>query len=404
RTWSCTWSTARTRIRRSRSGRYPVPAALAWLYRGAGVRCAPHLAGVGEDAAAIAGRYLRLAVPVGLAVPAVRGLARRLAALFRDPGVVTDLMPVPAEPGGGPAVAADTAYYPMDRMPDDIREAIEEGHRPHDDNLAVLREYRPDVRRHLIPADDGHVEVFTAGTGPTVVLMHPFNIGAGFFGPQMRDLADRYQVVVVHYPGVGATRASGDLSVRGLADRMHRTLRRLDVTWPLHVGGASFGGLMAMAFTLDHPDDVASLTLIGSSYKVGNRSGEMNRLSVVAGEDFDTLMRHADPAEIEGTRQRLEDLLLRCESMDPQTGLRYLDEFTADPGLVPRLGEIRTPTLIVHGRHDTVVPVRTGHLLHGLIDTARYEEFADAGHFPSLTASRRFNDLLAHFLDQAGRP
>ncbi|WP_435819302.1 alpha/beta fold hydrolase [Micromonospora tulbaghiae] len=220
----------------------------------------------------------------------------------------------------------------------------------------------------------------------------------------MRDLADRYQVVVVHYPGVGATRASGDLSVRGLADRMHRTLRRLDVTWPLHVGGASFGGLMAMAFTLDHPDDVASLTLIGSSYKVGNRSGEMNRLSVVAGEDFDTLMRHADPAEIEGTRQRLEDLLLRCESMDPQTGLRYLDEFTADPGLVPRLGEIRTPTLIVHGRHDTVVPVRTGHLLHGLIDTARYEEFADAGHFPSLTASRRFNDLLAHFLDQAGRP
>ncbi|SCE73393.1 SDR family NAD(P)-dependent oxidoreductase [Micromonospora tulbaghiae] len=384
--------------------RHPVPAALAWLYRGAGVRCAPHLAGVGEDAAAIAGRYLRLAVPVGLPVPAVRGLARRLAALFRDPGVVTDLMPVPAEPGGGPAVAADTAYYPMDRMPDDIREAIEEGHRPHDDNLAVLREYRPDVRRRLIPADDGDVEVFTAGTGPTVVLMHPFNIGAGFFGPQMRDLADRYQVVVVHYPGVGATRASGDLSVRGLADRMHRTLRRLDVTWPLHVGGASFGGLMAMAFTLDHPDDVASLTLIGSSYKVGNRSGEMNRLSVVAGEDFDTLMRHADPAEIEGTRQRLEDLLLRCESMDPQTGLRYLDEFTADPGLVPRLGEIRTPTLIVHGRHDTVVPVRTGHLLHGLIDTARYEEFADAGHFPSLTASRRFNDLLAHFLDQAGRP
>lgn len=61
----------------------------------------------------------------------------------------------------------------------------------------------------------------------------------------------------------------------------------------------------------------------------------------------------------------------------------------------------------MHGRHDTVVPLKTGHLLHGTLPDVRFHEFEDAGHFPSLTAAGRFNQVLADFLagiDAAGRP
>ncbi|MYV54538.1 alpha/beta fold hydrolase, partial [Streptomyces sp. SID3212] len=289
----------------------------------------------------------------------------------------------------------------------DVRAAMDEGHRPLNENLAVLREHQPDVRRHLVPLSEGDVEVFTAGEGTPLVLLHPFNIGAGFFGPQFAGLADRHRVICVHHSGVGSTTAAADLSVEGLAELLRRTLDALDVREPVHLAGASFGALPALSFALRHPREAASLTLIGGSYKVGNRQGEMNRLALVAREDFDRLLTRPGTEPVAAHRQRYEDMLLRCESLNAQIGLRYLDEFDASPNLLPRLAGLPVPSLITHGRHDTVVPLKTAHLLHGTLPDVRYHEFEEAGHFPSLTAAPRFNELLAGFLadvDAAGRP
>jgi pimeloyl-ACP methyl ester carboxylesterase len=286
-------------------------------------------------------------------------------------------------------------YHPAGRIPGDVRAAMDEGHRPADDNAAVLREHQPRVRRELLRLDDGEVEIFTAGDGPVLLLMPPFNIGAGFYAPQFAGLADRLRLVAVHHAGVGATTAAGDLSIDGIVELMVRTLDAIGVPQPVHLAGASFGGLPAAAFALRHPDRAASLTLISSSYKVGNRAGEMNRLSLVAREDFERMTAAGTARADEAAAW--EGLLLRCESMDAQIGLRYLDEFAANPDLLGRLADLTVPTLLVHGRLDSVVPLKTAHLLHGTIPDARYEELPDAGHFPSLTHAARVNALLSEF-------
>lgn len=97
-------------------------------------------------------------------------------------------------------------------------------------------------------------------------------------------------------------------------------------------------------------------------------------------------------------REQLTQPLLRCESMDPLTGLRYLDLFVKEPELAPRLGEIRVPTLILQGRHDSVVGVKTGHFLHGAIPDSRYVELAESGHFVCFTDPDAVNHALAAFL------
>ncbi|MDU0291033.1 alpha/beta fold hydrolase, partial [Saccharothrix longispora] len=361
---------------------HPVASALAWVFRATGVRAAPHLDG---------DSLLRLAVPVGTTTAQAAEAGARLAALARS-GTTPPALVRAADAGG--TGAADAAYYPADRLPDDVREAMDEGHRPLDENFAVLTGYRPDVRRVLVRVGSGEVEAFTAGSGETLLLMHPFNIGAGFFGPQFAALADRYRVLAVHHSGVGATTEATDISVNGLADLFARTLDALGVAGPVHVAGASFGGIVAMAFALRHRARTASLTLIGSSYRVGNRAGEMNRLSLVADEDFRRLERNGVTVD----RAGLQRMLLRCESMSTHTGLRYLDEFATDPGLLPHLPELDVPVLQVHGALDTVIPLKTGHLLHGTLPDVRFHEFPDAGHFPSLTAADRFNALLDGFL------
>jgi pimeloyl-ACP methyl ester carboxylesterase len=84
--------------------------------------------------------------------------------------------------------------------------------------------------------------------------------------------------------------------------------------------------------------------------------------------------------------------------MDPRIGLRYLDVFAGRPDLLGSLPEIAVPTLIVQGAHDTVIPRKTAHLLHGAIPDARYAEIADAGHFPGLTSPDAVNSVIAEFL------
>ncbi|MEU3838576.1 SDR family NAD(P)-dependent oxidoreductase [Streptomyces sp. NPDC028635] len=382
------------RVSALRGHEHPVPAFLAWLYLHTGIRAAAHLDG-GSGTSAL----VRLALPVGLGRQEADEITARLTSLFAAPGAIPELL---RAPGDGPAALA--SYHPVDQVPDDIREAMAEGHTAENDNWAVLREHHPQVERLVLRMPQGEgggdVEVFTTGEGPVLLMMLPFNIGAGLFGPQFAALGDRYRVIVVHHPGVGATTACEDLTYEGIADLNLRVLRRLGVDGPVHVAGASFGGITAQTFALRHPQSTTSLTLIGSSYKLGNRAGEVNRLALVAGEDFDRVQAHSGSQRLDRERDGYERLLLRCESMDPQTGLRYLDVFAAAPDLLGRLGDIAVPTLIVQGRHDTVIPQKTAHLLHGAIPDARYHEVADAGHFPSLSSAEEFNTVLSAFLEE----
>ncbi len=381
---------------------HPVPSVLAWLFAHTGVRGGPHL---GDDG------LIRLAVPVGWPRKGITDLAGRLSRHFLSPPPLTALVPA----GDGEDAGSDPAravYRPVGggtrspaapAVPRDILEELEEGYAPADENAKLLAEAVPEVERHVVRLPDGDVEVFAAGDGPVVLLMHPFNMGAGVFAEQFRALSGRYRTVVVHHPGVGASTAPTDLSLASITDSRTEVLDRLGTTGPVHVVGASFGGLLAQAFALRHPERTASLTLICGSFRYANREGGVNRLERVVAEDLDRIVSGSGSPRIARDRDRLTELLLRSESMDARTGLRYLDLFAGEPDLRERLPEISVPTLLVQGRHDSVIPLKTAHLMHGLIPDATYEEIPDAGHFPCVTHPDEVNRLLAAFLDRTGR-
>jgi pimeloyl-ACP methyl ester carboxylesterase len=57
-----------------------------------------------------------------------------------------------------------------------------------------------------------------------------------------------------------------------------------------------------------------------------------------------------------------------------------------------------TPTLIVWGERDPIIPVEHGLEAHVLLDNSRLEIFEGAGHFPQLDDPLRFAELLAEFV------
>jgi pimeloyl-ACP methyl ester carboxylesterase len=258
----------------------------------------------------------------------------------------------------------------------------------------------PEVGHLILDVPDGEVEVFQAGTGSAVLLMPPFNIGAGLFVHQIRALSADHRVIVVHRPGVGRTDVRGSLGLERIADLHLDVLERLGVAGRVHVVGASFGGLQAQAFALRHPGRTASLTLIASSFRFANRAGGLERLEQVIADDLNAAIIGSGSARLAAGRDRITATLLRSQSMDSRTGMRYLDEYRSAPDLRERLEDIVTPTLIVHGRYDTVVAAQTVQVLRAAIAASRYAEIVDAGHFPGLTSPDAVNAVLAEFFGE----
>ncbi|GAB2890598.1 hypothetical protein GCM10027093_27060 [Paraburkholderia jirisanensis] len=368
----------------------PVASALAALYELAGVRAAPHLhAGLAE-----ASQCIRLAVPVGLGDAALDELRTALLAAREQGATPAELLRVP-----GDSASAGSSYVLRDSVPDEVVEALQSGIKapPQGRNAELVRRWQPAVKRHLVPFEGAQIEVFESGTGEPVVLLHPFNIGAGFFAPQLKELAARRRVVVVHAPGVDGTTYAADLSFAGLSRLVLAAARGVGVDSRFVVAGASFGGLTALAVAHAHPEWVSGLVLLGSSYKVGNRRGEVNRLDVVAREDFDALERAGVTLDV--PRAQYESLLAECESMDPRIGLRYLDVFATKPSLLEAARELKVPALLIHGEHDTVIATAIAREIDAVLPQSRYEQLDDAGHFPSLTSHRRVNALIDAFVD-----
>lgn len=66
--------------------------------------------------------------------------------------------------------------------------------------------------------------------------------------------------------------------------------------------------------------------------------------------------------------------------------------------LLPDLGQLRMPTLVMWGANDVVVPVSHAHAAMAILPDADLRVFADCGHMPHIESSQSFVDALKGFL------
>ncbi|SLN15332.1 alpha/beta fold hydrolase [Pseudooctadecabacter jejudonensis] len=140
---------------------------------------------------------------------------------------------------------------------------------------AAETEFPPEGQ--FINVDGRQVHAVVAGRGPDVILIH----GAGgntreFTFSFMDRLTDRYRVTVFDRPGMGYTdRASADYegaftaaaeSPAEQAAMLHAASRQLGIERAIVVGH-SYGGAVALAWALNHPEQTAGVVnLAGVSH------------------------------------------------------------------------------------------------------------------------------------------
>ena len=186
----------------------------------------------------------------------------------------------------------------------------------------------------------------------------------------------------------------------------------------VHLLGTSWGGMLALEHVLEHPEGVAGLVLSSTLCEAEQWTREVARLRDALPAEQRALLVANDPAvpgyeaaEAEFDRRHFHRLeprhpaLLRglaAKSRRAYEAMWGPNEWTVSGTLAgwsvcDRLGEIRTPTLVISGRHDLCTPPIAARLVEG-IEGAEYELFEDSSHTPVLEESDRYLEVVGGFL------
>ncbi len=223
-----------------------------------------------------------------------------------------------------------------------------------------------------------------AGEGPPLLLIMGMSGTKHHWGESLLEQLGRdFDTIVYDHRDAGdSTRTGQPFTIADLAEDAAGLLGALEID-SAHVMGISMGGMIAQELVLAKPDRVRSLTL-GCTYCGGSGSaltseGVMKKLAeAMTSGDRERAIRAAWEVNVSPSFAAEEDAWARFRA----TGMRYglpveviMRQMQAIAGhdTSARLPDIRTPTLVVHGTLDELLPVQNGHMIAGLIPDARLE-------------------------------
>jgi pimeloyl-ACP methyl ester carboxylesterase len=110
--------------------------------------------------------------------------------------------------------------------------------------------------------DGVKLHYYTAGHGPTVILLHGYAETSLMWKPIMPVLAERFTVVAPDLPGIGESAIPADgLDMKTAAIRMHALARSLGVE-KARVVGHDIGLMVAYAYAAQFPTEVEKLAVM----------------------------------------------------------------------------------------------------------------------------------------------
>ena len=257
----------------------------------------------------------------------------------------------------------------------------------------------------------------TGGTGPVVVLIMGLGMQLVAWPLQLVDalVAAGYRVIRHDNRDIGLSQKFDDKGVPNLLWesiklKLGVTLRppyslndmALDTVGVIdtlgiaqaHIVGASMGGMIAQRVALAAPQRVLSLTSIMSTS--GAKGLPTPKPAIIRalmaspkGREREAIMKHyvellrvigspAYPMEESQVRERIMAGLNR--SYAPMGTLRQMVAIAADTGRAKELATITTPTLVLHGKADPLVPFACGQDTAQRIPGARLFAIDGMGH------------------------
>ncbi|HQR36954.1 MAG TPA: alpha/beta fold hydrolase [Blastocatellia bacterium] len=272
-------------------------------------------------------------------------------------------------------------------------------------------------RDFYVTVGDVRVRYWIAGeSGPPVVLLHGFGETVETWVCNVATLASSYRVHAVDLVGCGLSdKPAIHHSLANFAAFVADFMTAVDVE-DARIIGHSMGAAVALKFAMSYPDRVKALVLV-SSAGLGRDLALSSRIATVpfVGELVTRPSRGMVRYFLEravSDRTLISDEIVtaaiaRASSPEARrSALEILRALVTVRGVredvvrsvVDNLDRIATPTLVVWGRQDRLLPVAHAAIAARGIPNASVRIFEDCGHAPHIECCNEFNELVLDFL------
>lgn len=233
--------------------------------------------------------------------------------------------------------------------------------------------------------------------GMPLVLLHGSNASLHTWEPWVKQLADQFRVISVDLPAHGLTGPvpGDDYSQAGMANFVDEFTRRLKVE-RFALAGNSMGGGIAARFAIEHPERLTHLILVdaaGLPTKTPQDPGLGFRIARTP--VLQNLLLYVSPRRLfeDGLKKAIvDDAIVTSEMVDRywelnrRAGTRAatLKRFQtpSDDYIEQNVAKIATPTLILWGELDTLVPRDVGDAYNNAIKGSKLIVYKNVGHIP----------------------
>lgn len=240
----------------------------------------------------------------------------------------------------------------------------------------------------FVEADGFRIRYMAAGQGTPLIHLH----GAGGMRlTRAHDLlSQHYRVIAFEMPGFGLSpENTRTTTLTELAATMATAVRNLGID-RFNLLGTSFGGKVALSLAVQHPERVLGLVLeapaairpAGSTPLSGSPE-EMARRLYAHPERLGTL-----PMPDAATQAKMRALVSRLRGPD------------RDAELETQMRDLATPTLVLFGTLDSLIPPEMGRCYKELVPNCHLVFVYDAGHAISTERPEAFAEVTIDFLER----
>jgi len=253
-------------------------------------------------------------------------------------------------------------------------------------------------------SSDAQLFYEVAGSGPDVVLLHPFPLNHNFWKPVAEHLSERYRLIMPDLRAHGESElGDGPATMQKLAADLAALCREERITKAFFVG-VSIGGYTLFEFWRQYCEHVAALVLSNTRASAETPESRATRLGLA-----DKVLREGSAGFIEEmlakllspvTRSNRPDIVdaarRMMQQMSPQDIAGVQQGMADRPDSIPRLKTIDVPTLVMVGEDEATGEAE---LMRQQIAGSRMQVIPRAGHYAALEQPEAFTDLLRGFLD-----
>lgn len=255
-------------------------------------------------------------------------------------------------------------------------------------------------------------------TGRTVLLLH----GGGLDGASlswrflMPALSPYYRVIAPNWPGYAGSAAFGrPYTIAEIGQWLMTLLDHMNME-RVSMVGVSMGGGTALWSALNRPERVDAIVPVGT-YGIADRAPyhmlsylmtkvPLNALSYAVMRRYPSMLRRAVEAIFADPRKVTPEIVAEVQDVLASAGhgAPFSDfqsgEMTPTrlrTSFMPELSRVSCPSLFIHGKEDSLVPLEA---VEAAVSSMKYAslEVMHAGHWPMREDPDAFNELVLSFL------